>query len=134
MRQLIRRFGSALTRMGFQKGQVFAMISPNVPEFPIVMYGAAAVGMPVSLVNPAFTAEEMGRQLASVGATALFGVAPMAETLKKVAQLCPTIRHVILLGPPQEGFVSFQQMAQDAGDLFDDNLDASPRMLILINR
>jgi hypothetical protein len=27
------------------------------------------------------------------------------------------------LGPPQEGAVSFQQMAQDSGDLFNENLD-----------
>ena len=67
----------------------------------------------------------MARQLNVVGATALFGVAPMAETLKKVAQLCPTIRRAIILGPPQEGVVSFQQMAQDVGDLFNENLDVS---------
>ena len=65
----------------------------------------------------------MARQLTVVGATALFGVAPMAETLKQVARLCPTIRRVILLGPPQEGAVSFQQMAQDSGDLFNETLD-----------
>ncbi|KZS10135.1 4-coumarate--CoA ligase 3 [Daphnia magna] len=123
MRQLIRRFGSALTRMGFQKGEVFAIISPNIPEFPIALYGASGAGMPVSLVNPTYTAEEMARQLSINGATALFGVAPMAETLKEVARLCPTIRRVILLGPPQEGIVSFQEMAQDSGDLFNENLD-----------
>ncbi|KAI9552454.1 hypothetical protein GHT06_022820 [Daphnia sinensis] len=123
MRQLIRRFGSALTRMGFQKGEVFAIISPNVPEFPIALYGASGAGMPVSLVNPTYTAEEMARQLSINGATALFGVAPMAATLKEVARLCPTIRRIILLGPPQEGIVSFQEMAQDSGDLFNENLD-----------
>ncbi|KZS19186.1 4-coumarate--CoA ligase 3 [Daphnia magna] len=123
MRQLIRRFGSALTRMGFQKGEVFAIISPNIPEFPIALYGASGAGMPVSLVNPTYTAEEMARQLSINGATALFGVAPMAATLKEVARLCPTIRRIILLGPPQEGIVSFQEMAQDSGDLFNENLD-----------
>ena len=56
MRQLIRRFGSALTRMGYKKGEVFAIISPNIPEFPIALYGASGAGMPVSLVNPTFTA------------------------------------------------------------------------------
>ncbi|XP_046443350.1 probable 4-coumarate--CoA ligase 1 [Daphnia pulex] len=123
MRQLIRRFGSALTRMGYKKDEVFGIISPNIPEFPIVLYGASGAGMPVSLVNPTFTAEEMARQLSAVGATALFGVAPMAETLKQVAGLCPAIRHVILLGPPQEGAVCFQQMVQDSGDLFNETPD-----------
>lgn len=61
----------------------------------------------------------------AVQATAIFGVAPMAETLKEVAKLCPTVRKVIVLGPPQEGMVSFQEMAMDSGDLFNDNLDVS---------
>lgn len=52
---LIRRFGSALTRMGFQKNEVFGIVSPNVPEFPIVLNGASGVGMPVALVNPLYT-------------------------------------------------------------------------------
>jgi 4-coumarate--CoA ligase len=71
----------------------------------------------------------MARQLTVVGATVIFGVAPMAETFKQVARLCPTIRNVILLGPPQEGAVSFQQMAQDSGDLFNENLDV--RLLLM---
>jgi 4-coumarate--CoA ligase len=75
--------------------------------------------------------EEMARQMTVVGATALFGVAPMAETLKQVARLCPTIRHLILLGPPQEGAVAFQQMAQDSGDLFNENLDVRLLMNVI---
>ena len=65
----------------------------------------------------------MARQLSALNATAVFGVAPMAETLNRVAKLCPSIKRVILFGPPQEGAVSFQEMAQDPGDLFNENLD-----------
>jgi acyl-CoA synthetase (AMP-forming)/AMP-acid ligase II len=42
--------------MGYKKGEVFAIISPNIPEFPIALYGASGAGMPVSLVNPTYTA------------------------------------------------------------------------------
>lgn len=72
-----------------------------------------------------FLTEEIAQQLRGLGVTAIFGVAQMAETLKKVAQLCPTVRRVILLGPPQEGCISFQQMIQDSGDLFNENLDVN---------
>ncbi len=47
----------------------------------------------------------------------------MAEGLAQVAQKCPSIRSVILLGPPQKGFASFQEMVQDSGDMFNENLD-----------
>lgn len=55
MRQLIKRYGSALTRMGFKKGEVMAIISPNVPEYPIALLGASGAGMPVALINPTHT-------------------------------------------------------------------------------
>ena len=55
MRHMIRRFGSALTRMGFEKGDVFGIILPNLPEYPIAMLGASGAGMPVTLINPTYT-------------------------------------------------------------------------------
>jgi 4-coumarate--CoA ligase len=53
---LSRRFGSALMRMGFKRGDVFGMVLPNIPEFPIALFGASGVGMSVSLFNPLYTA------------------------------------------------------------------------------
>jgi hypothetical protein len=77
------------------------------------------------LISVLIISEEIARQLTSVGASVIFGVTPMAEMLQKMAQMCPSVRQVILLGPPQEGFVCFQQMLQDSGDLFNDNVDVS---------
>uniref|UniRef100_A0A0P5EQT1 4-coumarate--CoA ligase n=1 Tax=Daphnia magna TaxID=35525 RepID=A0A0P5EQT1_9CRUS len=122
MSQAVCRFGSALTRMGFIQGEVMGIIAPNLPEFPIAMFGAAGAGMPVALVNPTYTADEIARQMTLVEATCLFGVSEMAETLKAVAQLCPTVRRIVLLGPSQDGCVSYQDMMQDSGDLFNDNI------------
>ncbi|KZS06466.1 putative 4-coumarate--CoA ligase 3, partial [Daphnia magna] len=122
MSQAVRRFGSALTRMGFIQGEVMGIIAPNLPEFPIAMFGAAGAGMPVALVNPTYTADEIARQMTLVEATCLFGVSEMAETLKAVAQLCPTVRRIVLLGPSQDGCASYQDMMQDSGDLFNDNI------------
>ncbi|KAI9552448.1 hypothetical protein GHT06_022814 [Daphnia sinensis] len=123
MSQAVRRFGSALTRMGHGKGEVMGLVCPNVPEFSIAVFGAAGVGMPVALVNPTYTADEIARQMTLVEATCLFGVSEMAETLKAVAQLCPTVRRIVLLGPSQDGCVSYQDMVQDSGDLFNDNIN-----------
>ena len=55
LRQMIRRFGSALTRMGFVKGDVFGIVLPNLPEYPIALLGASGAGMPVTLINPIYT-------------------------------------------------------------------------------
>lgn len=49
----------------------------------------------------------------------------MVDHLRHVAQLCPSIRQIILMGPNQEGCASYQEMIQDAGDMLTDNDDVS---------
>ena len=56
VRSLTRRFGSSLVRMGFKRGEVLGLVLPNIPEFPIALLGGAGVGMPVTTVNPIYTA------------------------------------------------------------------------------
>jgi acyl-CoA synthetase (AMP-forming)/AMP-acid ligase II len=109
--------------MGFKKGEVFGIILPNLPEFPIVLLGAAGIGMPVTTVNPTYTVEEIARQFQLSGATAVVTTPQLAETLRQVAQLCPGIRRLIVIGNPEEGFASIEDMFQDSGDLFDENID-----------
>ena len=135
--------------MGFKKGDVFGLVLPNIPEFPIALYGAAGTGMPVTLVNAIYTPgihspsaalrrrilcfeseiffekEEMARQFRLSETSVIIGVSAMAGTMRQVAQLCPSIRQIILVGESQTGFVSFKEMLDDSGDLFDENLDVS---------
>ena len=120
---LIRRFASALLRMGFKKGEVFGMLLPNLPEFPIVLLGASGIGMPVTTVNPIYTVEEIARQLQLSGATVVVTIPQLAGTLRQVAQLCPEIRRLIVVGKPEEGFATFGEMLQDSGDLFNENFN-----------
>src|SRR5712691_5359795 len=48
----IRRVATALSRRGFTKGDVFAIYSPNLPEYAIVFLGAASIGGTVTTVIP----------------------------------------------------------------------------------
>ena len=123
MRELIRRFGSSLARMGFKKGEVFGICLPNLPEFPIAMLGAAGIGMPVTTVNPIYTAEEIARQMQNSGATVVITIPSMADTMREVASLCPAIRRLIVVGGAEEGFVSMREMFQDSGEYFNENIE-----------
>ena len=125
MRELIRRFGSSLVRMGFKKGEVLGLVLPNLPEFPIAMLGAAGVGMPVTTVNPIYTAEEIARQMQNSGATVVVTIPSMADTMREVASMCPTIRRPIVVGGAEEGFVSMREMFQDSGEYFNENIEVT---------
>lgn len=56
------------------------------------------------------------------GATAIVCIPQMADTVKEVARLCPTIRRMIVVGSA-EGFISISDMFQDPGDYFNDNIE-----------
>lgn len=123
MRDLIRRFGSALVRMGFKKGEVLGLVLPNLPEFPIALLGAAGVGMPVTTVNPIYTTEEIARQMQNSEASVVVTIPQLANTMREVAKLCPQIRKLIVVGGPEEGFVSMFEMFRDSGEYFNENIE-----------
>lgn len=50
-----RAFGTSLQQMGLKKGDVFAIALPNMPEYPIVTFGAWYARQTVTLVNPTYT-------------------------------------------------------------------------------
>ena len=49
-----KQFGSALLRMGAKKGDVLAMVVPNIPEFCIAYLGAVGVGITLTTMNPTY--------------------------------------------------------------------------------
>lgn len=57
------KFGSALVRRGAQKGDVVGILMPNLPEFPICLYGVVGAGLVATPLNPLYNEEELARQL-----------------------------------------------------------------------
>lgn len=54
-RAIAHRFAASLCKAGFKHGDVIAVVLPNIPEFPLVLFGALEGGMVVTTVNPVFT-------------------------------------------------------------------------------
>ena len=52
------KVASALTKLGFKKGDVCTLFSPNCPEFGMAFLGVAATGGVVSAYNPLSSAGE----------------------------------------------------------------------------
>ncbi|MBI1801495.1 MAG: AMP-binding protein [Chloroflexi bacterium] len=46
-----RLMAAGLSRRGFQKGDVFAIFLPNLPEYAIALFGAASAGGNVTVVS-----------------------------------------------------------------------------------
>jgi len=63
LRDRIQRLAGGLQARGFGKGDVLAILLPNLPEYAIAFHGAALAGGTVTTVNPVYNKEEIGFQI-----------------------------------------------------------------------
>ncbi|MFZ5558213.1 MAG: AMP-binding protein [Pseudomonadota bacterium] len=97
---------------GLGKGERVAIMSPNLLQYPVALFGVLRAGMTVVNVNPLYTARELEHQLKDSGARAIVIVENFASVLQQVIGDTP-IQHVIttevgdLLPVPKRWIVSF---------------------------
>ncbi len=82
----IARVATSLARRGFKKGEVFGILSPNVPEYAIIFHAVARLGGINSPVNPLYTEHEIGHQLKDAGARFLVTVPQYLEKAAAAAR------------------------------------------------
>ncbi|MEG0821372.1 MAG: AMP-binding protein [Burkholderiaceae bacterium] len=93
--QLSRDFAAYLqTLPGMVKGERVAIMSPNLLQYPVALFGILRAGMTVVNVNPLYTPRELEHQLRDSGAKAIVIVENFARTLEQVIRATP-IQHVV---------------------------------------
>src|SRR5262245_57433418 len=50
----VRKTAAGLSARGFRKGDVFAIYSPNLPEYAVAFHAVSLLGGIVTTINPAF--------------------------------------------------------------------------------
>ena len=73
----VRSLAGGLVASGFGKGDVLALMAPNVPEYAVVFHGTAMAGGVVTTINPTYTETELRDQLRDSGARILVTVPPL---------------------------------------------------------
>ena len=81
--------------LGLGKGDVVALMMPNLLQYPIALFGVLRAGCTVANVNPLYTPRELKHQLNDSGATTIVIVANFAATLEKVVGETP-VKNIIL--------------------------------------
>jgi acyl-CoA synthetase (AMP-forming)/AMP-acid ligase II len=109
-----RRVAAGLGRRGFKKGDVFAIYSPNLPEYAVAFLGVAAVGGINTTANPLYTAEELARQLADSRARFLVTVPPFLDKAAEAARKTG-VEEVFVFGSA-EGATPFGDLLKGGGD------------------
>jgi 4-coumarate--CoA ligase len=71
---------------GFRKGDVLALMAPNVPEYAVVFHGVTRAGGVVTTVNPTYTEREVHHQLTDAGATSMVTVPAFLEVARAASE------------------------------------------------
>ena len=97
---------------GLAKGERVAIMSPNVLQYPVALFGILRAGMVVVNVNPLYTPRELEHQLKDAGARAIVIVENFASVLQQVLKNTG-VQHVIttqlgdMLPLPKRWLVNF---------------------------
>ncbi len=93
--RLSRDFAAYLQGLpGMGKGERVAIMSPNLLQYPVAIFGVLRAGMTVVNVNPLYTPRELEHQLIDSGAKAIVIVENFAHTLEQVLARTQ-IKHVV---------------------------------------
>jgi long-chain acyl-CoA synthetase len=95
--ELSARFAAWLQQRGFRKGDRFAIMLPNVLQYPVAMFGALRAGLVVVNTNPLYTAHELEHQLRDSGAAGLLVLENFAAVAEK-ALPGTSVREVVVTG------------------------------------
>lgn len=104
----VRRCATGLQSRGLAGGDVVAILSPNVPEYPIAFHGACTAGIVNTTLNPLYTPEEINFQLRDSKARMLITVPPLIEKARAAA-VRSNVEEIVVFGEA-EGATPFASL------------------------
>jgi acyl-CoA synthetase (AMP-forming)/AMP-acid ligase II len=113
--QSVRRVAASLASRGFRKGEVFGILTSNIPEYAIMFHGVALLGGVVTPINPLYTEHEIGHQLKDAGARFLVAGEPFIDKARQAAQGAK-VEELFVFGEAQ-GATPFASLIERDGEL-----------------
>ena len=113
--QAIRRIAASLAKRGFKKGDVFAILSTNVPEYALIFHAVAMLGGASTLINPLYMEQEIAHQLQDSGARYLVTVPQFLDKACTAAQ-GTKVEEVFVFGEA-EGATPFASLLEADGEV-----------------
>jgi acyl-CoA synthetase (AMP-forming)/AMP-acid ligase II len=82
----VERVAAGLRGRGFKQGDVFAIFSPNIPEYAVAFHGVVRAGGTVTPINPLYTVEEISFQLTDSNARFLVTIPQFLDRATEAAK------------------------------------------------
>ena len=125
----VNRDASALRRRGFKKGDVFAIFSPNLPEYPIAFHAVASLGGIITTLNSLYTPRELSDQLRDSHARYLLTVPAFMDRAAEAIKGLP-IDEVFVFGEAP-GATPFAELMSQAAEPFTLEIDPAEDVVAL---
>jgi acyl-CoA synthetase (AMP-forming)/AMP-acid ligase II len=94
----IQRVAAGLYQRGLRQGDVFAIYSPNLPEYVVAFHAVLLAGGVVTTLNPLYTVDEAVNQLNDCGAKYLLTISKLLDQAQ-AASSRSTIRELFTFDP-----------------------------------
>lgn len=94
-----KKLATYLQSLGLEKGARVAIMLPNIPQYPIVLYGVLRAGYIVVSINPLYTPRELSAQLSDCGAEAILLLEHFGKTLEDafaIERKTIALKHVVI--------------------------------------
>lgn len=109
----VQRVAASLAERGFGKGDVLALYTPNLPEYPVPFLAAALLGGITTTINPLYTVDELTFQLKDASAKYLLTVPAFLEKALE-GQQRSAVQEVFVFGDAP-GATSFAALLESDG-------------------
>ncbi|XP_074645700.1 putative 4-coumarate--CoA ligase 1 [Tubulanus polymorphus] len=122
IKERLRSIGSALSRLGYKKGDVFCLFLKNCPEFALTLWGVTTVGGVATTANPAYTADELLHQLSDSNTQFILTTRDLLETTKEAAEKYGKIKRIYTVGEGDDNEHPFMELISDDGSAYPDDI------------
>ncbi len=97
------RLAQGLKNIGIKKGDIVAILLPNVPEFVISYFAVAKLGAVVLPLNPSYKQFELGCFLPNATTSAIITTEDIVPTISPLKDGLPFLKTIIVLGKKKVG-------------------------------
>lgn len=128
------KFSSGLRRLGFDRGDVFGITTPNSPEYAFLYLGTLAAGGVVTTYNPTHTADELAYQIKHSGTKIIATIPAILPTIQEAAAKSGVEKIIILDDSNQSSsgnLISYNSLVADSGPLLNPVLTEPDDVMVL---
>jgi len=107
MSTLSNKMGNVLRDLGLKKGDRFLIRLPNIPEFQMIFLAGVKIGAVPIPSSTMFKAKEVEYRIQDSSSVLVITTPEYVAEVDEIKDNCPTLKHVMIVGEPKEGEVSF---------------------------